>query len=67
MTEITLRTQAWKLDEERPFAFPDGWRVTVYPPRDAPEMDDDAIREVLDMMADMQDECSTADNAAGDT
>lgn len=27
----------------------------------------DVIREALEMMADMQDECSTADNAAGDT
>jgi nickel-dependent lactate racemase len=48
MTEITLRTQAWKLDEERPFTFPDGWRVNVYPPRDAPEMDDDAIRRAFE-------------------
>jgi len=47
MTQAVLRTKAWMGDKERPFTFPDGWQVTVCPPRDAGAMDDAAIRQAL--------------------
>lgn len=47
MTHVTLRTKAWMGDEEKPFAFPDGWQATLCPPRDREAMDDAAIQRAL--------------------
>lgn len=47
MTEVTVRRDAWFGDREVRLAFPDGWDVTVYPQRGAPEMTDAAIREAV--------------------
>ncbi len=47
MTEITLRTRAWMGDEEGTFTVPDGWDVSVYGPKDAETIDDEAVRKAL--------------------
>lgn len=47
MTCIELRTRAWMGDEEKTFAFPEGWEVTVYPPRDGKALDDEGIKKAL--------------------
>ena len=47
MNQITLRTKAWFGDREESFPLPDGWDITVYPPRDEEALDAAGIQEAL--------------------